>query len=51
MANLKPGQKAKRSGQYRLVGSKKEVTMVKGRKLPPTHKRHRHYRLTDPTKH
>ena len=51
---LKPGQKAKRSGQYRQVGPRggkgKEVTVVKGEPLPPTPKSGTTYELVDPTK-
>ena len=33
---IKTGQKAPVSGQYKPVGSKTEVTFVKGKTVPPT---------------
>lgn len=48
---LRPGQKAKASGQYKVVGTKREVTAVKGKPLPPTRRQGLRYKLTDKTKH
>lgn len=45
---LKTGEKAPESGQYRVIGENREVTMVKGNKLPPSKSE---YRLVDKTKH
>ena len=52
----KPGEKAPRSGQYVVTGPRggsrgREVTAVKGERLPPTQKPGERYRLVDPTKH
>jgi hypothetical protein len=51
---LKPGNKAPNSGQYGEVGPRggktnKEITGVKGKKLPPTSKPGNGYVLNDPT--
>jgi len=52
--NLKPGSRVARSGQYQQVGPRggqgKEVTSVKGERLPPTPKKGMTYRLVDATK-
>lgn len=48
---FRPGETAPRSGQYRRVGTKKEVTVTRGEPLPPTPKPGQKYRLVDPTKH
>ena len=53
---FKPGEKAKRSGQYEILGPRgggtgKERTVTKGEPLPPTPKPGQKYKLTDPTKH
>lgn len=45
----KTGQKAPVSGQYKPVGSKTEVTLVKGKTVPPT--RANTFVLVDKTKH
>jgi hypothetical protein len=52
----KPGQKAPTSGQYGVVGPKggktrSEVTVAKGRTLPPTPKPGQDFVLVDKTKH
>ena len=51
---LKPGQKAPASGQYGVVGSRggktnEEVTIVKGKPMPPTKKPGQTYIMNDPT--
>lgn len=52
--SMKPGQTAPRSGQYQQVGPRggvgKEVTVVKGERLPPTPTPGGTYKLVDPTK-
>jgi len=49
---LKPGHRAPKSGQYRVVGTRREVTAVRGEPLPPGPKgSHPRYRLVDKTKH
>ncbi len=52
---LKPGQKAPKSGQYKVVGPRggnrdREVTSTKGKPLPPS-KPGEKYILVDETKH
>jgi len=52
---LKPGTESPASGQYQEVGPRggqpgREVTVPKGRPLPPTTKPNRGYTLVDPTK-
>jgi hypothetical protein len=53
-SNLKPGSEAPRSGQYQEIGPRggegREVTSVKGEKLPPTTKPGSTYKLVDPSK-
>ncbi len=50
---LKPGKRAKTSGQYLQLGPRggkgKEVTVVRGEPLPPTPKKGMLYVLVDPT--
>lgn len=52
----KPGQKAKKSGQYEITGPRgggtgKERTVTRGEPLPPTPKSGQKYILADSTKH
>ena len=47
----KTGQKAPTSGQYRPVGSKTEITLVKGKTVPPTSNGATTFELVDKTKH
>lgn len=47
----KTGQKTPVSGQYKPVGSKTEVTLVKGKTVPPTPKGATTFVLVDKTKH
>jgi hypothetical protein len=52
----KPGEKAKESGQFEIVGPKggktgEERTVVKGEPLPPTPKPGQTYIIVDKTKH
>jgi len=54
-SNLRPGQPAPRSGQYRINGPRggdtgKERTVVKNEPLPPTPQPGQTYTLVDPTK-
>lgn len=51
-----PGQKAGKSGQYEIIGSRggetgEERTVTRGEPLPPTPKPGQRYVLVDPTKH
>lgn len=52
----KPGETARRSGQYEIVGPRgartgQERTVVKGEPFPPTPDPGQTYKLVDPTKH
>ena len=52
----KSGEKVRVSGQYEQVGPRgrrtgKEITGVKGKRLPPTSGKNMSYRLADRTKH
>jgi hypothetical protein len=47
---LRPGSITPKSGQYRISGTKKEITGVKGKPLPPTPRRGQTYELVDATK-
>lgn len=53
-SGLKPGETAPASGQYQEVGPRggkgREVTTVKGEKMPPTTKSGSTYKLVDPSK-
>lgn len=48
---VKTGQKAPVSGQYRPVGSKTEITLVQGKRVPPTPAGTTKFKLVDQTKH
>jgi hypothetical protein len=54
--NLKPGEKAPRSGQYEIIGPRggrtgEERTVTRGEPLPPTPEKGQGYQIVDPTKH
>lgn len=49
--NLTPGTPAPYSGQYSVIGEKREVTAVKNKPLPPGRKKGTKYKLVDKTKH
>lgn len=53
-SGLKPGEKAPASGQYQEIGPRggkgREVTTVKGEKMPPSTKPGSTYNLVDPSK-
>jgi hypothetical protein len=53
-SGLKPGDQAPRSGQYQQIGPRggkgREVTSVKGEKLPPTTAAGSTYKLVDASK-
>ena len=52
MANfIKTGNIVNVSGQYRPIGSKTEVTFVKGNRVPPTPSGATKFVLVDKTKH
>ncbi len=45
------GTKCKVSGQYKPVGSNTEITLVSGRKVPPTSNGCTKFKLVDKTRH
>ncbi len=46
------GDKAPESGQYRATGSRTEITMVEGKRVPPNNSsKSQTYILVDKTKH
>ena len=51
---MRPGQDAQRSGQYQEIGPRggkgREVTVVRGERLPPTTTKGSTYRLVDPSR-
>lgn len=51
MAKVKTGQICPKSGQYRPVGGKTEITLVQGKKVPPTTNGNTSFVLVDATKH
>lgn len=51
MVKVKTGQTAPVSGQYKPKGSNREVTMIKGKRVPPTPEGAAEFRLVDVTKH
>lgn len=48
---FRPGERAPKSGQYKNIKTKTEVTVTRGEPLPPTPKKDQKYILIDPTKH
>lgn len=48
---IKTGQKAPVSGQYKPAGGKSEITLVKGKTVPPTPNGATTFVLVDKTKH
>lgn len=51
MAKVKTGQVCPQSGQYRPVGGKTEVTLVQGKRVPPTPQGATKFVMVDATKH
>ncbi|KKS54296.1 MAG: hypothetical protein UV20_C0036G0010 [Candidatus Magasanikbacteria bacterium GW2011_GWA2_42_32] len=45
------GEKAPVSGQYQPAGTKQEITLSKGDRVPPYHQRAKSFVLVDRTKH
>ena len=48
---VKTGNICKVSGQYRPVGQKTEITLVEGKRVPPTSSGNTKFTLVDKTKH
>ena len=51
MRTVKTGQKAPVSGQYRPKGSRTEITLVAGKRVPPTSNGTTTFTLVDSTVH
>lgn len=51
MTKVKTGQIAPVSGQYKPAGSKTEITLVEGKRVPPTANGSSTFTLVDKTKH
>jgi hypothetical protein len=50
--NLRPGERASSSGIYKAVGTKREVTVDKGERMPPgTKGTHPRYHIVRKAKH
>lgn len=49
--STRTGQTAKVSGQYRPSGSRKEITLSKGDRVPPYSGEAKSFTLVDKTKH
>ena len=47
----KTGMKAPKSGQYRPAGTRREVTLTKGERVPPNKGHRPTFTLVDATKH
>ena len=48
---VKTGQKAPVLGQYKPAGSTSEITLVQGKRVPPTNSGTTKFTLVDQTKH
>ena len=48
---VKTGQICPQSGQYRPIGEKTEVTLVQGKRIPPTSNGTTKFVMVDATKH
>lgn len=51
MTKVKTGEKAPVSGQYKVKGGQTEITLVQGKRVPPTASGATHFILVDKTKH
>jgi len=51
MARVKTGEICPKSGQYRPIGENTEVTLIKGKRVPPTKSGTTKFDLVDATKH
>lgn len=51
MKTIRTGQKVPVSGQYRPRGAKTEITLVEGKRVPPTSAGATEFTLVDRTKH
>lgn len=51
MTKIKTGQICQQSGQYRPIGGKTEVTLIQGKRVPPTQQGATKFVMVDATKH
>lgn len=51
MVKTKTGKTALKSGQYQPAGTKKEITLTKGERVPPYGGKAKTFKLVDATKH
>lgn len=51
MITIKTGGTAPRSGQYRILGTRLEITLSRGERVPPYGGKAQTYVLVDSTKH
>ena len=51
MTKVKTGGTAPKSGQYQVSGTKREITLTKGERVPPNGGKAAKYVLVDKTKH
>lgn len=49
--SVKTGQKAPISGQYKPIGSNNEITLVRGKTVPPSSNGVTKFTLVDKTRH
>jgi len=51
MTKIKTGGIAPKSGQYQVSGTKREITLTKGERVPPNGGKAQIFKLVDKTKH
>ncbi len=51
MVKVKTGEKAPVSGQYKIKGGQTEITLVQGKRVPPTTSGATQFTLVDKTRH
>jgi hypothetical protein len=51
VVKVKTGEKAPVSGQYKVNGTQTEITLVQGKRVPPTTNGATQFTLVDKTKH
>lgn len=51
MVKVQTGEKAPVSGQYKIKGGQTEITLVQGKRVPPTTSGATQFTLVDKTRH
>jgi len=51
MAKVRTGGVAPKSGQYKVAGTQREITLTKGERVPPNGGKAQTFVLVDKTKH